>query len=210
MIYIIYGNDTKKKNDYLKKLYKNNEPVLVTGDITKDVIFNYAFSVSLFGEEQVVIFENFIKDSDVTLSTGDLLKLKESHVVLVFNEEKLLAADIKKYSKYAVIENFTKAEIKQAPKINIFNIADSFSRKDKIGAWLLYREAISVGVQPEEVSGILFWKIKTMLLTGTSFFSKDELKRKSSDLVSLYHKAHRGELDFVIGLEQFILSSLVK
>ena len=49
-----------------------------------------------------------------------------------------------------------------------------------------------------------------MILNGTKFFSKEELKKASSELVSIYHKAHRGEYDFTISLEQFILSSLSK
>jgi predicted RNA methylase len=39
-------------------------------------------------------------------------------------------------------------------------------------------------------------------------FSKEELKNNSSLIVYLYHKAHRGEFDFYIGIEQFILNSL--
>ena len=102
-------------------------------------------------------------------------------------------------------------EIKKTiPKINVFGIADAFSNRNKIEAWILYREAVSQGIPPEEISGIIFWKIKTMILSGSKFFSLDELKNNSSELVSLYHNAHRGESDFVIGLEQFILNSLGK
>jgi hypothetical protein len=122
----------------------------------------------------------------------------------------LLAPAKKKYQKHATIEDFSMMESKQVPKVNVFNIADNFSKKDKINAWILYGEAISTGVAPEEISGILFWKIKSMVLTGSRFFSIDELKNRSSQLVSIYHKSHKGELDFTIGLEQFILSSLSK
>jgi DNA polymerase III delta subunit len=128
----------------------------------------------------------------------------------VFVEEKLLVGEVKKYKKYAVIEDFSIESVKQVSKTNVFGIAEAFSRKDKIGTWVLYRDAISKGVAPEEISGIIFWKIKTMLLNGARVFSVPELKKVSSELVSLYHKAHMGECDFVIGLEQFILSTLNK
>jgi DNA polymerase III delta subunit len=209
MIYILPGNDIKKKNAYLKKLYKGNLPVFIPREsLSKEILLDYATSVSLFGESPIIILEGMIKEGNITLGTEDLLVLKESLTTFVFMEEKLLAPDVKKYKKYGVFEEFSRPTTKQMPKMNVFDIAEAFSRKDKIGTWILYRNAISKGIQPEEVSGIIFWKIKTMLLNGAKFFSADELKKISSELVSLYHKAHRGECDFTIGLEQFILSTL--
>lgn len=211
MIYILSGNDTKKKNAYLKKLYKNDLPIFVPNkDVSKKELFDQAGSVSLFGGSPIVVLENIIKEGNITFFQEDLSILEDSKTIFIFLEEKLLAPDIKKYKKYATIEDFNIEIKKQIPKINIFGIADAFSRKDKIGTWIIYREAISQGVSPEEISGIIFWKIKTMILTGTKFFSVNELKNLSSLLVSIYHDSHRGESDFVIGLEQFILSSLSK
>jgi hypothetical protein len=211
MIYVLSGNNTKKKSAYLKKLSNGNFLDFFSQlNLTKENLFEQAGSVSLFGESPIIVYDGLIKEGNITLSQEDLEILKESQTIFVFIEEKLLAPDTKKYKKYATIEDFSVQVSKPAPKMNIFNIADAFSKRDKIGTWILYREAISIGASPEEVSGIIFWKIKTMLLSGTKFFSQDELKNQSSELVSIYHKAHRGECDFTIGLEQFILSSLSK
>jgi DNA polymerase III delta subunit len=213
MIYILSGNDTKKKNAYLKKLSKNDQPVFISEeDINKEMLFDYANSVTLFGTSSIVVVENVLKEKEegITLSVDELSVLKDSQTNFVFLEDKLLAPGVKKYKKYATIEDFNTQVLKQKPKMNVFDIAEAFSRKDKIGAWVLYREAVSLSTPPEEISGIIFWKIKTMLLNGTKFFSIDELKSRSSEIVSIYHKAHRGECDFTIGLEQFILSSLSK
>ncbi len=211
MIYILTGNDTKKKNAYLKKLYKDDQLISVLdGTITKEILFDQAHSLSLFGGSPVVVAEGVIKEGSIILSSSDLLILKESETTFVLLEEKILASDLKKYQKYATIEDFSIKEVKQTSKIQVFDIADSFSRKDKMSTWILYRNAVLAGISPEEISGILFWKIKTMILNGTKFFKIDELKIQSSELVSIYHRAHRGELDFIIGLEQFILSSLSK
>lgn len=211
MIYILSGNDIKNKNVYLKKLYKENQPIFVPEkSATKEILFDYALSNNLFGESSIIVFENILKREDIAFTQKDLLLLKDSKAMLVFIEEKLLAPEIKKYENYAIIEDFSSRTTKQVSKMNIFNIADAFSCRDKIGTWILYREAVSLGIPPEEISGIIFWKVKTMLLTGTKFFSADELKKQSSKLVSIYHKAHRGECDFIIGLEQFILSALDK
>jgi hypothetical protein len=211
MIYILAGNDNKKKSAYLKKLYKNNLPVVVPQtDLNKEIIFDYAGSVSLFGGSPVVVLDNVFKSENFTLSSEDLEILKDSTTTFVFIEDKLPAMEAKKYKKYGIIEDFNTAVLKQAPKTNVFGIADAFARRDKIGTWVIYREAILQGSSPEEISGIIFWKIKTMLLNGTKVFGIDELKKISSELVDLYHKAHRGDCDFTIGLEQFILSTLSK
>lgn len=211
MIYIVSGNDTGKINSYLKKIYNSNFPIVIpSADFDKTVAFEYASSVNLFGEYPIVLIENFLKELGKSFSAKELAVLQESKTVFVFREEKLLVADIKKYSKFGEIKDFSIKEAKPAPKINVFNIADSFARKDKINTWILYREAILTGVSPEEISGLIFWKIKMMLTNGSKSFSSEDLKKLSSLLVELYHKSHKGEVDFPIGLEQFILSSLTK
>lgn len=211
MIYILLGNDTKKKNDYIKKLDKTNNIIfLSTNELSKEWFFEQAGSVSLFGELFVFIVDGLIKEGEINFSIEDLIILKDSKTTFIFLEEKLLAPDTKKYKKYATIEDFTSPTTKKAPKVNVFNIAEAFAKKDKIGTWVLYRQAIEAGASPEEISGILFWKIKTMILNKDKFFKIDDLKKMLSTLVEIYHKAHRGECDFTISLEQFILSSLSK
>ncbi len=211
MIYILTGNDTKNKNAYLKKLCKDKSVIFLSeAEKTKETLFDYSGAVSLFGDLNVIVIEDLIKERIVVLGPEDLSILNESETAFVFLEEKLLAPDVKKYTKYAKIQDFTSQTIKKIPKINVFNIAEAYARRDKINTWILYREAVSLGVAPEEISGILFWKIKTLLLYGTKSFKTDELKSRSSELVDIYHKAHRGDCDFTIGLEQFILNSLSK
>lgn len=210
MIYILLGNDIKKKSTYLIKISEDSSSIFISGvDIKRETIMEYGEVVNLFGNSPTIIVEDLLK-SEVKLSSEDWKILKESKTTFVFLEDKLLASDLNKLKKYANIEDFSTKEVKEKPKFNVFNIAESFARRDKIGTWILYKEALSLGSSPEEISGIIFWKIKTMVMSGNKFFTKDELKICSSNLVSLYHLAHLGKRDFVIGLEQFILSSLDK
>ncbi len=211
MIYILLGNNTKKKNSYLKKLNQNDNQILLSkAELSKEWLFGQARSISLFGATPLIIIDSLIKDGEIDFSPEDLSILKDSQTVFVFLEEKLLAPELKKYKKYAIIEDFISPITKKEPKANVFNIAEAFARKDKIGTWFLYRGAIANGAQPEEISGILFWKIKTMILNKVKTFKIEDLKKMLSVLVEIYHKAHRGETDFTISLEQFILSSLSK
>lgn len=82
------------------------------------------------------------------------------------------------------------------------------------------------GVSDEEVHGMLFWQMKTMLLVEASgnakeaalnpfvykkakgfvqHFSKEELHSHTTALVELYHEARRGRYELGSALERFIL-----
>ncbi len=210
MIYILSGNDTQKKSARLKVIIQGKDVIrLGESEASKEILLEYAASVDLFGNSPTIITSNII-NSAISLSPKDLAVLDSSKTLFIFLEDKLKATDEKKYAKFSTIEKFEEKKTIKARNDNPFALADSFARRDKIGTWILYREQIDKGAQPEAISGMLFWKIKTMMLNGTRTFSKEELKRQSSEIVCLYHDAHRGESDFVIGLEQFILSSLTK
>lgn len=211
MIYIIIGNDINKRNSYIKNISSSGQIVKLTNSsLSPEALSNYALSSSLFGDRLTYIIDGVLSLGDIDLSKEILLTLKNSSTQFIFLEDKLLAKDENKYKKYAIIENFTIKASKAVPKINIFNITDAFARRDKVEAWRLYSNAIESGIEPESIAGILFWKIKTMILNNSKIFSRQELITQSSSVVSIYHMAHRGELDFSVALEQFILSSLSK
>ena len=211
MIYILSGNDNKKKNTFIKKLCGKKLPAIIPAeDAKRETFLDYAGSVSLFGESPIVVCDNVLKKEGIEFTGDELEKLKESETIFIFTEDKISAVNMNKYSKYGKVEVFNTEVIKKLPKINIFGIADAYARRDKINTWSLYQNAVQEGISPEEISGILFWKIKMMILDGTKFFKKEELYNISSSLVSIYHEAHRGETDFTIALEQFILSTLSK
>jgi len=209
MIYILSGSDTKKRNLFLNNLLAKRESIrFQSNQITKEIILEYSRSINLFGISPVLIIDNLLADNSISFLLKDLASLQESNTTFVFIEDKLKISDEKRYTKYAKIEHFDEKKVNKIQKFNTFAIADSYARRDKIGTWVLYSQAIEHGVESESISGILFWKIKSMLLAGSRVFDVDELRNQSSSLVTLYHMAHRGEVDFAIGLEQFILSSL--
>ena len=50
--------------------------------------------------------------------------------------------------------------------------------------------------------------VKQMLDAGLAYpcyMSEEELNKAISDLVDMYHKAHRGEVDFDTSLEKWVL-----
>ena len=109
---------------------------------------------------------------------------------------------------------------------NIFDLATCFGNRNKKDLWVLYQKTKIKNIPPEEVSGIIFWQLKMMFQVLNSKnaleadlkpfvfskakgylknYSEEELKKMSSALVSIYHNARRGGLEFDLALEKFIL-----
>ncbi len=209
MIYILVGEDLKNKSLYTKELTKNCESFLVKEQVLdRDLIMSYCYNVNLFNKSPSIIIENVLNDEEVQFKKEDLNTLKNSGTIFIFNEDKLLKVNQDKYKKYGEIKLFKNKKVSSKNVFNVFSITDAFSNKNKIEAWTLFNEALKQGVEPENIAGILFWKIKTMILNSTNTKIKNDLKRQSSTLISLYHKSHKGEIDLSIGLEVFILDSL--
>jgi hypothetical protein len=145
-------------------------------------------------------------------------------------------ASLAKIVKYAEkVQEYEKAERKLTKKerlkaigekIDFFEFADALGRRDKRGLWVLFQEVLAEQVPAEEVHGIFFWQIKSMLLAKkcktpeeagmklypfekareySRNYKDDELIKLSSRLVNMYHEAHRGNLDFYVALEKMIL-----
>lgn len=209
MIYILIGEDRKSKNTFIKELTLGRESFFVfNNNLDKNLIMNHANSISLFNDNPIIIIENIINEGIITFTTKELELLKKSETIFIFKEDKMLVANQKKYEKYGELKIFEDKKSTINKKFNTFSIADAYEKKDKILAWTLYRKAIEEGVEPEAISGVIFWKIKNMILNKTQKFTKEELRNQLGRIVYIYHKAHKGELDFTIGLEKFILESL--
>lgn len=209
MIHILVGGDTKSKSIYIKELTGKSEVFFIpTNELSKDILMSYSNNISLFDESPSIILENILNEDTLLFSQEELMSLKESKTIFIIKEDKLLVPFQKKYKKYGDIKIFEEKKVSATSKFNIFSLTDAFANRDKIKTWILFNDAVLSGIEGEAIAGVLFWKIKTMILNGTRFFNKEELKYQSSNIVSLYHKAHRGDSDFNISLEQFILASL--
>jgi len=211
MIYLVEGNDNKKKNSFLKTIYEKEKPIIISKEeASRELILSYAESRSLFGDKKIFLMEDFIKEGVVSFSKEELSILEKVDNVFVFLEDKIKVADLKIYKNFSQINTFNLKTTAKPFKINVFDIAELFARKNKIGAWINYRKAIDLGIEPEEISGILLWKIRTMAMNRNSLFTKEELSNYFNQITDIYHLAHLGKIDMVLGLEHFILSSLSK
>ena len=78
----------------------------------------------------------------------------------------------------------------------------------KFNTWLYFRQAMDLGVVMEEIIGVLFWKIKDMILKKNfGKFSQTELKTFASRLSYLLPEARKAGRDAESAFEQFLLEA---
>lgn len=120
----------------------------------------------------------------------------------------------------------------ETKEYNPFAICDAFADKNKAKAWIIYQQALRQGISAEEVFFKILWQIKNLLLvkrlisagvdnvakeTGLhSFvankaikasqkFSEDELENYSYEMLKIYHRERRGELEMQVEFEKLLI-----
>jgi DNA polymerase III delta subunit len=193
-----------------------------------------AASAGLFEDRSIVTVDRVCVDKDAKAALVGLLDdLKASPNIFILLEGELDKTTLAKIEKRAEkIQEFSEAKPTAKSgksgkgENNFFALADALGRRDRKELWVLYRKAINAGAVPEELHGILFWQVKSTILAKESAsaaeaglnpfvykkasafagsFTAEELTVLSSNLVSMYHDAHRGIVDFETALELFVV-----
>ena len=214
MIYLFTGDDTKKKllgyEKFLKSL-KGAEPVFINrNNFDKTQIESLYSGAGLFVDKFTVVFQSILEYEDNRdFVLGKLQAMASSSSDFIFLESKL---------NKPVLEMFKKVEPKRL-QINIFElpkakkekydnflVANAFGAKDKLHTWIYFRQAMDLGVGMEEIIGVLFWKIKDMILKRDfRNFSESKLKDSALRLSYLLPKARKSGRDAESAFEQFLL-----
>ncbi len=111
-------------------------------------------------------------------------------------------------------------------EFNIFAMTDALGERNRARLWTLYQKALLNGSEPEEIHGLLFWQIKSLLAAAQSKTAADagmkpfvwgksqgflknysfpELQKISSDMVSLYHLSRIDGAPLEVALEEFVI-----
>ena len=219
MIYLYYGDDTdvrkEKITDLVRDLSSEHETLVAQFDESNwapHAILSYTESAGLFDTTYVVVIDRVFDDKEkIAFILENISRFSSSKNHFIFSEMRATKEMLKPFEK--VRASIEKIEVKVKNKIiapSPFLLADAFGRKDKKTAWVLYTKAIMAGEPAESISGMIFWKVKSMLSSGrTKPFTENELMNCSRELVSLYHNARSedgGELS--VSLEQFLLKAL--
>tara|TARA_Y100000310_G_scaffold122869_2_gene121624 strand:+ start:17506 stop:18222 length:717 start_codon:yes stop_codon:yes gene_type:complete len=237
MIYLLYGTDTvnarKKLRALLDSLFaKKKDASLIRVDcenFDSSRLVELIHGQGLFEQKQIVVLDSVLEDKEVKDAVlSELKSIADSKNIFVFVEGVIDKKTLSKFEKKAEkVQEFVAKDTVVKKKFDIFSLTSALGQRDRRKLWVLYQKARMHDVSSEEIHGILFWQIKSMLLAcsskdtqtsglnpfvfkkSSSFlknYSKQEIENLSSKLVTLYHDARRGIYEFDIALERFILS----
>ncbi len=177
--------------------------------ISMEELIGIASTNSLMGDVGMYRFSGALTGPRSEEFLNVAKELHSSPHQFIFTEEKLLKKVVDKLQKVGadvVVYPPKDTASKKVEAFNIFSLTYAFAARDRKKLWILYREALSRGVVPEAIAGILHWKVRDLLVKGErSGFSKQELRSVSGELVSLYHDSHRGVGELPVLLERYIL-----
>ncbi len=245
MLYFYYGTDIETARKKAKVtvdslLVKKPDATLIKigeEDIPESRIAELCLTQALFSNKYIVYFyKTFDNKNNKETILKNIKDIANSENIFIFVEGKMDKISFTKIEKNAEkVQEFTKPEkilnkkellAQKGEKIDFFEFSDSLGKRDKRELWVLYQDALEEQVPAEEVHGIFFWQVKSMLLakrckTGEEAgmkpypfqkareysrnYKEGELENISFRLVSMYHEAHRGNIDFFVSLEKFIL-----
>ena len=214
MIYLFSGDDTKTKflayEKFLKTFGKNVEVFSITkNDFNPIQIESFYSGAGLFFEQCVVVFKNILEKEEVAQFLFKKLALmSKSGNIFIFLEGKLKKADLDIFKKSKAELNIFELPKETKERYDSFILARDFERRDKLNLWIHYREALDKEVGMEEISGILFWKAKDMLVKKNfGKFTEDELKDFTSKISYLLPEARKRGLEDEEAFEQFLLEA---
>ncbi len=237
MLYFLHGTDTGKARDKARELVSvllgkkpDAEVFKIDGDSWSVARFEEFSGAQGLFERKFIVFGNRVLENkeakEVVLEK--ISALAKSDNVFIFLEGKVDKASLAAITKVAEkVQAFDKESLKEKEVFNMFALADAFGQRDRKSLWVLYQKALRGDASGEELVGILFWQIKSILAAreaqnaseaGLSPFVFQKAKRygrnfKSRDaenfaegLIKLYHDSHRGFSDMENSLERFVLS----
>ncbi len=214
MIYLFTGDDTKKKLVDYEKFIKS------IGTDTEKIFFNrnnfspfqlesfYSGAGLFFTQSALVLTDILEREEAREFILKNLEKIKNSGNSFIFIERKLGKPIIDAFKKQKAETHIFELPKEKKEKFNNFLLANAFEAKDKLQLWIYYRQAVEKGVGLEELVGVLFWKMKDMLLKNNfRVFSKERLQALISTLPYLLPEARSKGRDAEIAFEQFLLES---
>ncbi len=230
MLHVFYGNDIVRVRlqalAFVDEVKAEAEVMPIEADgYAPGLLQEIAGGQSLFGDQRLFILDNWSDNAEAYEALGqELEQLAASNQHFVVIEGALLAAEKKKFEKWADSMEENKKAADRG--FNSFALADALAKRDKKTLWLLWNEAILAGKSAEELSGILWWQLKTMRLAALgksadevglkeypftkakrslTKFKPGELEEMSRGLLRVVNESRLGGLDTTLAMERWIL-----
>jgi len=214
MIYLFTGDDAKGKRasyeKFIKSIPAGTETFFISrNDFDRTQIESFYSGSGLFFARCVVIFNSILDREEIQDFVLEKLELiGESENSFVFLEGKLNKPILDAFKKVSVELNVFELPKAKKEKFDNFLVANAFEKKDKLNMWIYFRQAMDKGVGMEELIGVLFWKIKDLILKKNfGKFSEVELKNSASRLSYLLPQARKAGLNAESAFEQFLLEA---
>jgi hypothetical protein len=214
MLYLFAGDDTKNKlkayENFTKSIPSGVECFFIShNDFDKNEMERFYGGGGLFFSKSAVFYENIFEREEIRDFVLDRLdKMHTSESTFVFLDGKLNKPVLDAFKKARAELNIFELPKEKKEKFNNFLLANAFGDRDKLNLWIYFRQAMDAGVGMEELIGVLFWKIKDMILKKNfSKFREDELKEYASKLSYLLPEARKNGEDAESAFEQFLLEA---
>lgn len=221
MIYLFSGDDVKNKLFSYEKFIKSMPVSVEIFSVSRNnfdpiLIESFYSGASLFSVLSAVIFRNIFEHEETRDFILDKLKLMaKSANSFIFLESKLNKPILDAFEKSlpagrqaAPFINIFELPKEKKEKFDNFLVANAFAQKDKLNLWIYFREAMDRGVGMEELIGVLFWKIKDMIIKKNFHkFSELELANSASRLSYLLPQARKEGRDAEAVFEKFLLEA---
>ncbi|MES2223741.1 MAG: hypothetical protein V4469_02285 [Patescibacteria group bacterium] len=198
-------------------------------NLDENILQEITASQGLFERKVVAKIADIMEDKEKSELVLKFLKeMKATENIIVWSEGEVNKAPLEKIKKYAEkVEEFGVKQKAEKKFPSIFKMTDAIGDKDKKNAWALLRNELDQGTADEELHGTIFWQMKSILLakktkgadeaglnpyvySKAKSFSRNweekELNNAISSLIDMYHKAHRGQVNFETELERWMLS----
>ena len=215
MIYLFAGEEREKKLEAYKKFLDSLPSGAEIYRFEKDTwdseqVQSLGSGHGLFWAKSAVIFSGVLEDEQIKSFILEKLSLfSESGNDFIFLEGKLLKAILDEFEKARAEINLYEKSKAPTRKFNSFTLANSLEARNKKDLWLRFREAMKENIPLEELSGILFWKAKDMLLKKNyRKYSEKELENLAVGISYLLPEARANGDDSEIALEKFILEAV--
>lgn len=215
MIYLFFGNDTKLKRKTYLDFIKNIPEGVNIFDINKNNFDPTQFeslysSNSLFFAKSIVVLNNLFENEEIKeIVFANLINLEKSVNDFIFLEGDLKKAELDAFKKVrAEINFFEKKEIKKQ-SFNTFLLANNLGDRDKLNIWINLQRAYREDIFVDAIVGILFWKVKDMILKKNfQNFSLEELQKIARELPFILSTSRLSSKDDQVSLEQFLIKIL--
>lgn len=212
MIYLFTGDDAKNKlrsyEKFMATTSKGIETFFISrNDFNKAQIESLYSGAGLFFSKSITTFSDILENEETREFILEKLNLMgDSLNDFVFLESKLTKPVLDAFKKARAEINVFELPKEKKEKFNNFLLANAFGQKDKLNLWIYFRQAMDLGVGMEELIGVLFWKVKDMILKKDfSKFKENQLKDFASKISYLLPEARSSGKDAEASFERFLL-----